>query len=296
ATGRSPPPYGLFAKLDEQAGDEAVPRLLYVLSDRTLASWDAGRLDDLIAQRDRLEPKPNGVYLDVGAEGPGNVSITAAEVKPQSLPANQEAVVRVTVQAVGQPCDTELTCRVDGDPAPERRPVKLEAGQSGAFEFRRRLKPGMHQAELSLAASDRMPFDNMRFVTFEVRAPRRVLVLTDDADDAYGLELVLRATGNFDGEGGHTPDLTELTPADLANYRAVVVFNVAKPNDLAEFWEKLESYWKAGGHLLIAPGSDARRDDYNVPKARALMPGQLDEWVEKEKDRGVPWKEGNLQH
>ena len=41
------------------------------------------------------------------------------------------------------------------------------------------LKPGLHQARISLLTPDALPFDNEKFVTFRVREPRNVLALVD---------------------------------------------------------------------------------------------------------------------
>ena len=58
-------------------------------------------------------------------------------------------------------------------------------GQSRAvtFEFPN-LKPGVHQVEFKLAASDRLMFDNNRFLTFKVGAARLVLTIAETEEAA----------------------------------------------------------------------------------------------------------------
>src|SRR5207244_3543824 len=78
--------------------NEAQPRFVYVFSDRTVASWDPGRVGDLAAQRDRLPaPGVGQLYIDVGVEKPLDVAVQSVEVKPQSVPANREVVIKATV-------------------------------------------------------------------------------------------------------------------------------------------------------------------------------------------------------
>src|SRR4051812_12377561 len=113
----------------QEPGDEAKPRFVYVFSDRTPASWDGSRVADLTTRRDRLpEPRPRLVYVDVGVDKPADVAVADVEVKPQAVPANRPVVLNVTVQATGQDADAELSCRFDGDPTAERKPVRLRAG------------------------------------------------------------------------------------------------------------------------------------------------------------------------
>src|SRR5581483_7992334 len=137
---------------DVEAGQEARPRFVYVFSDRTPASWDGGRAADVKQRFGRLpDPKPRLVYVDVGAEKPADVAVADVEVRPQAVPANQPVALNVTVQATGEPCDAELACRFDDDPAAERKPVRLRAGERQVIPFERRgLKPGLHQAEITL--------------------------------------------------------------------------------------------------------------------------------------------------
>src|SRR5262249_32931306 len=122
--------YQMLDELDKSssgAEDEALPRVVYIISDRTIASWDSARANDLIAQRDRLPPPaPRHIFIDVGVEKPIDVAIMQVEVKPQAIAANQEAVIKATITATGQGCDTEVHCKFLTDPpVTERKPVKL---------------------------------------------------------------------------------------------------------------------------------------------------------------------------
>src|SRR5258708_5124335 len=81
-----PGAYALFDELDREStpGEtEALPRFIYVVSDRTAAAWDSGRVPDLVIQRDR-QPAPGvtAYFIDVGVEKPADVAIMAVTLKP----------------------------------------------------------------------------------------------------------------------------------------------------------------------------------------------------------------------
>lgn len=291
-----------FDELDRSSDtnqSESLPRFLYVFSDRTTASWDASRVGDLTAQRDRLPPpKVQAVFMDVGVDKAVDVAITEAEAKPAIVPANQEAVVKVYVQATGQPCDTEVICRFTHETTAERKPVKLDAGQSQVFEFRKRnLEPGQYQAEITLATADALPGNNVRFLTFEVRGPRKILTIADHKDEALAWEYAFEAHGEFQSI---TKTPAEITSAeDLKEYLAVCMLGVRRPNSGPDpLWGKLERYVLGGGNLVIAPGrKDMSVADYNAKEAENLMPGRFaDNPVTLEPDKAAVWKFGSFSH
>src|SRR5260370_19358895 len=162
-----------------------MPGFLYVFSDRTVASWDPSRLGDLQAQRDRLPaPGVTQLFIDVGVEKPVDAAITNVEVNPQSVPANREVVMKATVTATGQACDGEVQCRLVGETAVERQPVKLEAGQTAIVEFKRKnLAMGQYQAEIKLVPQDALPSDHLRFVTLQAPGARPAPAPSDPEDD-----------------------------------------------------------------------------------------------------------------
>jgi hypothetical protein len=297
-----PGAYALFDELDREStpGEtEALPRFIYVLSDRTVAAWDSTRVPDLTTQRDR-QPAPGvtSYFIDVGVEKPADVAITAVNLKPQSIPAGQDVVLNATVAATGQACDGEIVCKflgangVEIKPV-ERKPIKLAAGQTDVVEFRRKdLKPGQYQAELTLAPTDALPADNARYVTFEVRIPRKVVIITDDEDYALFVEAAILSAKEFDCDTV-TPDKIQ-SADDLKPYRAAFLLSVRSPDDL---WAKLETYVAGGGHLLVMPGRDDTVPGQYTPAAsKNLLPVALDKPVAVPGEKGAAWRFGNFKH
>lgn len=291
--------YDLLAKLGEDADPAQAnpPRFLYVFSDRTQACWNERQLDNLKRMRDRVPaPGVRALFVDVGAESPADVAITALDLARQVFPATERLVVRATVQAIGSGCDTELSCLVDDQGPADRKPVKLRAGESAVVTFERPgLTVGLHQATVSIATPDALPFDNTRYATFEVVGPRRVLTLTDDPGNVAVWRLALEPNRALECEVRPAGDAGSgaLTPAELARYRAVCLIDVARPP--AEFWERLVRFSAAGGGIAVVPGGGGTdRAAYNVPAAQQLLGGTLVKPVRS--IAGATWKEGGYAH
>jgi hypothetical protein len=288
--------YRLFAEYQGPGGDggTAVQRHLYVFSDRTINSWEPGRTPDLQAQQERLgEPAINSVYVDLGVEKPVDVAITNLEVTPASVPANQRVVVRATITATGQACDTEVICKIVGEATAERKPVKLQPGQSEVLEFiNRELSLGkdgatrQYQAEVTLATADALPVSNARFVTFEVRGARKVFAVSDERSYARFFQVALDAKGDFKCEV-KTPDEVP-TVQQLKDATAVCLLSVAKPTK--ELWAALTEYVSEGGHLLVVPGRDETRPEtYRTDEAQKLLPGIMRDAVVAPRDKPARW-------
>ena len=246
-----------------------------------------GRLDR--SARPAAAPGVTQLFIDVGVEKPIDVALLSVDLKPQSVPANREVVLKATVAATGQPCDAEILCRLVGETAAGRLPVKLDAGQSSVVEFRKKnLKPGQYQAEITLLPTDALPGDNARFVTFEVRGPRQTLVITDDKEYAFLWQAALGAYGEFACEVKAPRDVA--SPDDLKPYLAVVLLSVRAPNQPTDdsLWVKLDKYVKAGGNLLVLPGrDDLSLSDYNESKAAAgLLPGKFEKIIDMPGEKG----------
>jgi hypothetical protein len=294
------PAYDLLAKLDQdaEAGDEAPARFLYVFSDRTQACWDPGQVENLRRLRDRI-PAPGALsmFVDVGVESAADLAITNLEMARQVIAANERAILRATVRATGAPYDTEVLCTLDDQEPAERKPVKLEPGQSIVLSFERRgLPPGLHQAKVSLATADALSFNNARFATFEVRKARRVLTLTDDPRNAHIWRLALTTQDAFACEvkSPDDPSVRAATPADLADYQAICLLSVRRPSN--DLWEKLFAYVGQGGGLAIIPGSNPDLTAYHSEPSRRLVSGTLVKVVAAPSDSGVTWSGETYQH
>ena len=305
--------YVLLAKVEEATeSPDPLQKLVAVFTDRTVASWDASRTEDLKKLRDLVpDPKPIHVVFDFGVDQPTNVAILSVEMKPQVISANQTANVVVTVGAVGaagESVEATVTARPAGGKADTAvsKPVAVRNGQQQnvTFEFRD-LKPGLNQWEFSLKAPDNLGFDNTRFLTFKVGAARRLLTITDDKKGAAFWQAAHLVKDEFSclvvtpddigtGERGQTvvkftadpKKPTEITTDDISTFEAVCLLAVDKPNGPAgnTLWDKLRPYLQTGGKLLVIPGRDGwtTLTNYN-DGASDLMPGKLTKVIDTKK-------------
>jgi len=301
--------YNLFVRVDQEMepGQEPLPRVLYVFSDRTAASWDASRLPDLQQLRDRVPPPSIfTAYIDVGVDKPFNMAITNVELKPQIVPAHLPAVLNVMVAAVGPATKNAVVCRIADKPEPQTKPVEIRQDGTGTVRFEwAGLPPGLHQAEVSLVTADAQPLDNVRYVTFRVREPRKVLIIADEPPPALGAalgsvgaaertyepamlwDLSLRVTQWYACEVVSASEAAEWKPADFGKYEAVTLAAVAAPP--TALWDSLRQYVRGGGQLVVLPGE--RMNAYNdSDAAQELMPGRFEGLIDVDRNaEGVGW-------
>jgi hypothetical protein len=299
--------YQLLAKVEQETDSpDPLPKLVVVLTDRTAASWDRSRTDDLTQLRETIpDPKPVHVVIDCGVDSPTNVGIVAVEMKPQVIGRDRPALVTLRLAATGGD-GTTVNATVLAKPwwnaKPESfvasREVAIPAGQTreALFEFRD-LKTGLHQVEFSLKTPDKLAFDNTRYLTFHVGETRRILTITDDprAADFWQAAHLVRdefrclvvTPDQLESSPGGTvvkyaPDAdnpSETVTDDLRSFEVVCLLNVSNPQQAhptrGTLWDRLRPYLRSGGKLIIIPGPDTAtdRDAYNV--ATDIMPGKL---------------------
>jgi hypothetical protein len=289
--------YRLLADLDQQAdsGTDALPRFIYVFSDRTQESWDASRRTDLEAARDRQSLPVHAVFVDVGVEAPVDVALTSFELPRQVIPSNDKLILRVTAAAIGKKCETEVILRLDGEKATDRKAVQLEPGQSQVYTFERAgLQPGFHQAEITLGTSDALAFNNVLYATFEVHGQRQVLVVVDERHDADFLKLALEAKRDFGCDVRTVGQVRDLGPLELVKYKVVCLLNVARPP--GSLWDLLLHYVKDGGGLAVMPGELDLKSYNSDDLVSQILPGRFVELIQATVDAGIPWKETSYRH
>lgn len=271
--------YQLLRTVDQESeSPEPMPRLVAVFSDRTAACWDATRTDDLAKLRDAVpQPAVAHLFVDVGIDQPADVGITGVELKPQIVPRGQPVVLTATVAAAGPGVMAEVKLRVATVNLPEQtKHVAVPAGASAAASFEidgRQLQPGLYQAEVRLTTPDNLEADNVRYVTFRIAEPKKILTLADDPPAAEFWKESHAAVREFECEV-RKPDDPKLS---FDGYEAVCLLSVADPSPL---WPKLQAYVAAGGKLLIMPGGDSSVAAYTSEPALRLLPGGLQSVVE----------------
>ncbi len=262
------------------SGEDALPRFLYIFSDRTRASWDAAKSQE----KPPLEGV-NVVYVDVGKDGARDLSIDGVKVEPAVIAPGSTVSIRVAVRASGGDFENDLTCQLEDDPEVgrvDRKQVRRAAGQSAEVVCERpapRLPPGTNerpfQVTVKLVNPDSLAFNDVGHATFLVRDRPKVLTLADNPRSAFIWASAIRAKKTFDVVVKRPADLDD---KDLAAARVVCLFEVASPSP--ELWQKLEAYVRQGGGLAVVPGGDEMQPGaYGLDAAAKLLPGRFVELV-----------------
>jgi hypothetical protein len=227
------------------------------------------------------------VYIDVGVDDPADGALLDFELPRsprqnaprQVFAADEKVIVRAALQATGKDVDNMLRWTVDGKRQLDQA-VKVKAGEKQTFAFEidcKKLAPGEHQLQADLVNPDLLPANNTRYLTFALRQPRHILVVSDDPAKAQRWQDALEAL-----RGLSDFRVKRMTPADclqaelkgLNGYQAVYLFDVAEPKP--ELWTLLKRYVAGGGGLGVVPGGEeVKADAYNSAEAKALLPGQL---------------------
>ena len=198
-------------------------------------------------------------YIDVGVDHPVDVTVLdlqlpTTEGRPrQVFSADEKVIVTAVVQATGKDVSTMLHLHVGKKTLEKALDIKAGKQETVPFEVNcRELGLGEHSAELKVVTDDLLPGNNSRYVTFAVRRPRRILVLTDKAAQAEYFAWVLDYWEGFD------PDIALAAnppPAEkLLDYEAVYLLGVAKPG--AALWTSLLEYARRGGGVGVIPGGE----------------------------------------
>lgn len=280
----------------QDVGEETPPRILYVFSDRTRASWDEGGVRPVV---------PDGVqvvYVDVGVEKPADLGIEQVEVIPPVVAPGTRYEVRVRVRGTLGGHENELSCSVEGDPQPaEKRPVHLAKEYGGdVFSFERTAPEppadgpmdAPYQVTARLATRDALPVNNSRHATFLVRRGRRLLTITQTPAAARVWNAVHASTRSFATQTMTPEEAADLTPIQLRGYAVVCLFQTA--NVSVALWNKLTAYVRGGGGLAIVPGGEEAiggLKEVNDGGTKAgLLPAPLEKLVSAPEGTPVRWQ------
>jgi Aerotolerance regulator N-terminal len=263
----------LEAQLDdrERTRDEAggnAPDLLreiYVFTDLAVSAWrpeESPRLKEALARAGDVS-----VYLiDLGVVDPTNLALTDLVLAEQSVPRGGEVTLRATLQAVGPGGDERVVeLHVENEAGrlikQEQQSLKVEAGGAAAALFTLRATGGPSlRGEVRVAASDPLPFDDVRYFSLRVEPVTEVLIVAENRADAVYLTDVL-SPSDLAAAGRVRYRCTRIPPArlsntDLSKYPVACLVNVGDPQPAG--WSALAKYVEGGGQPADRPGRSRR--------------------------------------
>lgn len=246
-------------------------REVYFFNDLTESSWA------------ELPPPAPAVLtsmnvMDVGQDENRNVALGWPRVPSHALPANAPLFVPVRISSGELPCEPVLQFSIDGKPRGRQAAGMLAPiSQSEVVLNIPALEPGVHQLEVNLEPGDALAADNSRFAWLVVGSLPRVGLVSGSVNDemARMLQAMIAPPGLAASELRYSVEF--ITLENLLNHKtdgliAIMVSDVESLNGLA--CEKLSSYVKAGGTLIVVPGPSFSPEGYR--DAKAILPAAVE--------------------
>ena len=261
-------------------------REVYVLTDLARSAWDLGRKVDGLDEAKKVKTGVATYVLRLTPRGARDAAVVEARPSATVAVEGEPVEIRATIQAEGPAQERVVELYLNDDKGrPTKRGQKaITIPADGRVEVPFQVpstRVGLHQGEVRLGGNDPMAFDDVRYFSFEIQPPRRVLVVSDRRLDA---EFVVQALDPSELRAGRdrpfqvdraTADqLGERLRSNPASYACIFLLNVRQLGDDA--WSKLNLYVRQGGGLVIAPGDRADPASYNGPGASQVVPATLE--------------------
>jgi hypothetical protein len=260
---------------------------IYFITDSQALGWEANRDPDVWERLVRVQKARLSVMM-VGEGNEENLAVTGVQLARGLVTARTAAQIRARIANYSaRPARSLLaTLEVDGQPAESAR-VDIQPGQESALTFTHIFdRGGVHTAAVRIAP-DRLPRDNLGYLSLKVREAVRILILNGHPDpdlrrDAGGfLEVAMKPPPA--GPGSEAASLEPVTvsgstfgTADLRSYDVVTLSNVTMLSDADR--RSLAQFVQAGGGALIFPGDQVNTTLYNrdlFDATPSLLPARL---------------------
>lgn len=203
--------------------------------------------------------------LMLGVSNPENTAPLSVTMEPAIVRKGSSAKIKVTSTRTGPPMSSAMTLFVDGKET-ARRSVTVPDPATSIGEFN--LAPlgvGIHEARIEMP-DDNLLIDNKFYFLIDVQE-RRPSLIVGSASDTLFVRTAL--VSNFSGlVAMETVSPDQLSGKKLTDYSSVILCNALPLSGQAI--GLVESYVKAGGLLIVFPGTKATPEDY---KAWVCLPG-----------------------
>jgi hypothetical protein len=283
------------AAVDGSGAVDRYVREICLITDLSQTAWkypDDSGIAAALAEHDWLQ-----LYLlDVSVRSPINYAISEPKLSEDVTTTNSEISLTVSVSGVGAGTASSETsaagskavgaeATVDAfllNPDGSERRVgrqRVALSQGGTeTQFSIAAPVGQTSAEgiLRISSADPLPDDNIRYFSFGVRKPPRVLFVSEDINEAFFLRNVLQPE-EASKIGRILYDCTSITTTQasqysLNNFDVVCLINCNSPDP--SLWSSLKGFVDAGGGAFVVLGSDRiSANRWRTPESRAILPG-----------------------
>jgi Aerotolerance regulator N-terminal len=268
---------------------------LHILTDLQRSGLDRGESVSI--------PADVEVHLrDFGRAFPKNVAVTGVTVAPQTVRPGEAVSITATVLNASPLPVSKSSVRLHLEAGERKRDlertIELDGGATSSVVFSFDAMPeGLWRGHVELATADELPFDNRRFLAFQVAPPARVLLVDGDPgrapyeSETYFLQAALRlappdekyAKTPFDPRtvalvsGTGLPNLDKTEAVVLANVEGLSASDAKR---LSEFVDR-------GGGLLVFTGDRVKAEGARVLEAAGLGVGEV---LEVRTATELPWR------
>ncbi len=283
-------------------------KTVLLIADLTTASfesaeWQAAEMQALLNQQPPIALQ----ILDVGSESKTNYSLSQIALGDPTPPRLAKTSVSVVVNSPklegDQPAKTlnvqlELydTISQQGMGLPvlrnakivlpplrsvDRTTVEANGVATRALLSVPPLDVGTHHGVVRLISEDELDADNIRYVTWVVREPKRILIVGADRVDANILADAISAPLAIDDPlAEYAIELSEFPPANVEAWKkfaAVILIDPQTPSPPLR--GELDSYLRAGGHVisLLGPSLSRPEDVTDAFPSGVVLPWRIPE-------------------
>ncbi len=217
------------------------------------------------ASKSVVEPGTSVFVLMLGVSNPENTAPYSVTMEPAIVRKGSSAKIKVTSTRTGPPTSSAMTLFLDGKES-GRRPVTVPDPATSTGEFT--LPPlgvGIHEARIEMP-DDNLLLDNKFYFLIDVQERRPSLIVGSATDTLFVRTALVSGFAGLVSMEIVAPD--QLSGKKLTDYSSVILCNALPLTGQAI--GSVEGYVKAGGLLIVFPGTKAVPEDY---KAWVCLPG-----------------------
>jgi len=254
---------------------------IHIITDNQALPWRNLATGAIEAQ---LDPKTAVFVSLLGVASPQNTSVVSVDLQPPVARQGSEMKAMVKLRRTGPAADTTLSLFID-DRETSRRHVPAADADSAEPSFTLPLlNVGTHPARIQ-TPDDNLPADNAFYFLVRVQEQLPSLIVGSESETLFLRTALRTGFGNTAAVETTTPD--RLADKPLSKYSSVILSN-ALPL-FGQSIAAIEAYVKAGGILLIFPGTAAGRDAYTPWTCLPGAPKTVEDLPLAQRNRTLTW-------
>jgi hypothetical protein len=231
-----------------------------------------------------LDPKTAVFVSLLGVSSPQNTAVVSLDLQPQDVRKGAEMKATVKLRHDGPPADTALSLFIDHREI-SRRAVGAADADSASPSFPiPQLEVGVHAARIQ-TPDDNLPSDNAFYFLIRVRDQMPALVVGSEAETLFLRTALRTGIGGANPVEFVTPD--RITDKTLPRYSSIILAN-ALPL-FGQAIAAIEAYVKAGGVLVVFPGTAAKPEAYTPWTCLPAVPNAVEDLPLTQRNRVLTW-------